>query len=82
MAIADYTCVAPLKRLSRAISTLKGIGLAISNNELSTVRIETATVSAKNCSEIPRDGVHIVTAISRRWVEMTVTANEQREVYN
>jgi hypothetical protein len=82
VAIADCTCVAPLKKLSRAINTLKEIGLAVSINELSTVRIETATVSTKNCREIPRDGVRTVTATSRRWVEMIVTANEQREVYN
>uniref|UniRef100_A0A7C4BBI0 Uncharacterized protein n=1 Tax=Ignisphaera aggregans TaxID=334771 RepID=A0A7C4BBI0_9CREN len=68
----------PLEELSKAISTLEEVGLAISNNELSTVRIETATVSAKNCSEIPRDGVRVATAISRRWVEMIATVNGQR----
>jgi hypothetical protein len=73
--------ISPLKRVSKAIRSLKASGYIIDENAIEVVEHPKSVARVRSCSEIPREGVYKVAAVGRG-ARVVGIANEDGAVYD
>ena len=73
--------ISPLKRISKAIRSLKASGYSIDDSAIEVVETPKSVARVRSCSEIPREGVYKVVAVGRG-ARVVGIANESGAVYD
>jgi hypothetical protein len=73
--------ISPLKRVSKAIRSLKASGYIIDESAIEVVEHPKSVARVRSCSEIPREGVYKVAAVGRG-ARVVGIANEGGAVYD
>jgi hypothetical protein len=75
--------ISPLKRVSKAIRSLKASGYVIDESTIEVVDLPKSVARVRSCSEIPREGVYKVAAVAvGRGARVVGIANESGAVYD